>query len=380
MIYLDNSATTKPFHEAVEVFDRACREGYFNPSSAYAPAVEAERQLERARAYMAKQLEASAEEIIFTSGGTESNNAAVQGVLRAARGRGRVITTMIEHPSVYEQFRNLETDGYDVRYIGVDSTGKVSLEALAEALTPDTRLVSIMQVNNETGAVNPIAEAYQMMKKAAPLAALHVDGVQGFLKSPIYAGMCDMYTVSAHKFHGLKGVGALYVKKGLRFAGGQTGGGQERGLRSGTVNVPGILGMDAAIRIYQKNREAWIVNMAACKTRLYKELRSLEDVLHNGPSIADGAPHILNMSFMGVRGEVLLHALEQEQIYVSTGSACSTHKKGNNRILSAMGVEGERQEGAIRFSLCPFNTIEEMDTVAEIIAEKLRVLRKFKRR
>ncbi|MDD3921136.1 MAG: cysteine desulfurase family protein [Eubacteriales bacterium] len=380
MIYLDNSATTKPLPEAIEAFDRASTEGYFNPASAYGPSVEAERKLERARATLAKQLEAGAEELVFTSGGTESNNAAIFGALKAARGRGRIITTKVEHPSVYEVFRMLEGSGYDVAYLDVNQYGAVNIQSLQDALTADTQLVSMMQVNNETGAINPIAEAYAAIKKQAPQALLHVDGVQGFLKSPITAAMCDMYTISAHKFHGLKGVGALYVKKSARFAGGQIGGGQERGLRSGTVNVPGILGMEAAIRTYQKNHDAWLNNMQACKTRLYKELISLNDVLHNGPTIEDSAPHILNMSFLGVRGEVLLHALEQKEIYVSTGSACSTHKKGKNRILSAMGVEGERQEGAIRFSLCPFNTVEEMDTVSEVIADTLRTLRKFKRR
>ena len=197
---------------------------------------------------------------------------------------------------------------------------------------------------------------------------------------PFDARNCDFYTVSGHKFHGPKGVGALYVKKGTRFLGGQIGGGQERNLRSGTTNTPGIMGMDAALQYYLAHQDVMWQNMRACKMRLAGNLLSLPDVLLNGPAPEKGAPHILNVSFLGVRGEVLLHALEEKKIYVSTGSACSAHKKGKNRILNAMGVTGERQEGAIRFSFSAFNTPAEMDETATAIADLLGLLRRFKRR
>ena len=204
--------------------------------------------------------------------------------------------------------------------------------------------------------------------------------MQGFLKVPFEARNCDFYTVSGHKFHGPKGVGALYVKKGTRFLGGQIGGGQEKNLRSGTTNTPGIMGMDAALQYYLANQETMWENMRTCKLRLAENLLALPDVLINGPAPEEGAPHILNVSFLGVRGEVLLHALEEKKIYVSTGSACSAHKKGKNRILNAMGVTGERQEGAIRFSFSAFNTPGEMDETAAAIADLLGLLRRFKRR
>ena len=220
----------------------------------------------------------------------------------------------------------------------------------------------------------------RMLRRRAPEALLHVDGVQGFLKVPFDAKNCDLYSISGHKIHAPKGIGALYLRQGTKFAGGQIGGGQERNLRSGTTNTPGIMGMEAAVRNYLDNIDEYRCAMRSCKMRLAKNLTELPDVLLNGPAPEQGAPHILNASFMGVRGEVLLHALEEKEIYVSTGSACSAHKKGRNRILNAMGVIGDRQEGAIRFSFCPFNTIEEMDVVAEEISTIIAMLRRFKRR
>ncbi len=380
MIYLDNSATTRPLPAAADAVNRCLTETYFNPSSAYGPAVAVERSMEEARSRFAQALGASPAEIVYSSGGTESNNMAIMGTLSARRGRGALITSVVEHPSVYEVFRHLEHTGYETSYIGVDSTGAVQLAALEDALSEKTTLVSIMHINNETGAINDIEGAYSLIKRRAPQAALHVDGVQAFCKVPFGKPPCDFYSVSGHKFHGPKGVGALYIKNGTPFAGGQIGGGQERGLRSGTTNVPGILGMDAALTAYRSLQKQWIPQMRACKVRLAANLQSIPDVILNGPLPDKGAPHILNASFLGVRGEVLLHALEQKAIYVSTGSACSAHKKGKNRILSAMGIEGARQEGALRFSLSPLNTQDEMDEAAQAIAELTVYLRRFKRR
>lgn len=379
MIYLDNSATTRTLPAAVDAARQYMSESFFNPAAAYSPAVESERAVNGARTRLAEAMHAGAEEIVFTSGGTESNNMAIHGALGAMRGRGRVVMSAVEHPSVFEVMRGLSPE-YDVVEAGVDKEGSVDAASLGRLITPNTRFVSIMHVNNETGAINDIPTIYKTVKREAPDALLHVDGVQGFLKVPFDARNCDFYTVSGHKFHGPKGVGALYVKKGTRFLGGQIGGGQERNLRSGTTNTPGIMGMDAALQYYLAHQDMMWQNMRVCKVRLAGNLLSLPDVLLNGPAPEKGAPHILNVSFLGVRGEVLLHALEEKKIYVSTGSACSAHKKGKNRILNAMGVTGERQEGAIRFSLSAFNTPAEMDEAAAAIGDLLGLLRRFKRR
>lgn len=380
MIYLDNSATTRTLESAAQAAFRCMREDFFNPSSAYAPAARLEKRVNEARARLAATLGCRAEEIVYTSGGTESNNMAILGALRAMRGRGRIITSASEHPSVYELFRLLEQRGYQAVYIGTDESGAASLAELAANLTPDTALVSLMHVNNETGAVTDIAAAASLIRSRAPQAVFHVDGVQAYGKLPFGCPPCDLYSVSGHKIHAPKGVGALYVRAGLRFAGGLVGGGQEQGRRSGTTNAPGILGLDAAVTAYAAHQQEWVASMRACKMRLAERLLSLPDAYLNGPAPEDGAPHILNVSFPGVRGEVLLHALEQREIYVSTGSACSAHKKGNNRVLAAAGVRGARQEGALRLSLCPFNTLEEMDRAAEEIGRQAAFLRRYQRR
>ena len=379
MIYLDNSATTRTLDAAAEAAAKYMRQDFFNPSAAYSPAVEAERAVNAARSRLASMIHAAPEEIIYTSGGTESNNTAIFGALKARRGTGRIIVGATEHPSVYSAIMTLKGP-YNVTEARVDSTGTQDVNSLMSALSNDVAFVSIMHVNNETGAINDIPSIYKAVKQRAPGAIMHVDGVQGFLKVPFDARYCDMYSISGHKFHAPKGVGALYIKRGVRFAGGQIGGGQERNLRSGTTNTPGIMGMDAAIEYYQANLDEIRRKLMQMKLRLAKNLSFIRDADINGPEPSLGAPHILNVSFLGVRGEVLLHALEEKGIYVSTGSACSAHKKGKNRILNAMGVVGDRQEGAIRFSICPFNTEDEMDITADVIEEQLAFLRRFKRR
>ncbi len=379
MIYLDNSATTRTLDAAAEAAAKYMRQDFFNPSAAYSPAVEAERAVNAARSRLASMIHAAPEEIIYTSGGTESNNTAIFGALKARRGTGRIIVGATEHPSVYSAIMTLKGP-YNITEARVDSTGTQDVNSLMSALSNDVAFVSIMHVNNETGAINDIPSIYKAVKQRAPGAIMHVDGVQGFLKVPFDARYCDMYSISGHKFHAPKGVGALYIKRGVRFAGGQIGGGQERNLRSGTTNTPGIMGMDAAIEYYQANLDEIRRKLMQMKLRLAKNLTFIRDAYINGPEPSLGAPHILNVSFLGIRGEVLLHALEEKGIYVSTGSACSAHKKGKNRILNAMGVVGDRQEGAIRFSICPFNTEDEMDITADVIEEQLAFLRRFKRR
>ncbi len=381
MIYLDNSATTRVLPEAADAACRAMTEQYYNPASAYQPAVAAEKAVEAARARLAAALGCAAGEVLYTSGGTESNNMAVFGSIRPLRGKRRVVTAKGEHPSIYEVFRSLEGAAEtEVAFAGLNADGTVRLDELEEALTPDTALVSVMHVNNEVGAVNDLAVIASLIKKCAPVALFHSDGVQAFCKLPFSRIPADLYSVSAHKFHAPKGVGALFVRNGVKFSGGQFGGGQERNLRSGTLNVPGILGFDAALALYRANQAEWIEQMRANKLRLWNNLRQIPDAVVNGPAPEDGAPHILNVSFPGVRGEVLVNALSERGICVSTGSACSTHQKGQNRILSAMGISGARAEGALRFSLCPFNTAEEMDAAANALVSQVAFLRRFQRR
>ena len=381
MIYLDNSATTRVLPAAADAARAAMTENFYNASSAYAPAVSLSRTVEEARKRLAGAIGHEAEEVYYTSGGTESNNTAIFGTLSPIRGKKRIITCMTEHPSVYGVYQALQgKPDVEVVFIGTDRTGAASMEELEAALSPDTALVSLMHVNNETGAVTDIHGAYTRIRRLAPNALFHVDGVQAFCKLPFSAVPCDMYTVSAHKFHAPKGVGALYVRKGVRFGGGLIGGGQERGVRSGTVNAPGILGMDAALSEYRAHQGEWMASMRRCKERLAENLLALPDALVNGPSVEEGAGHILNVSFLGVGGEVLLNALSERGVCVSTGSACSAHKKGKNRVLTATGITGPRQDGAIRFSFCPFNTPEEMDTVAGMIGELVPYLRRFQRR
>ncbi len=378
MIYLDNSATTFTLNSAAATALKYMTESFFNPAAAYSPAVWVERDVNLARARLATAMSGAPDEIIYTSGGTESNNMAVLGALKLRRNNGRIIVGATEHPSVYETCMALKNK-YEVEIAQVDGEGRIDVGFLASELTSNTQLVSLMQVNNETGAINDIPSIYKLIKGVNPETVLHIDGVQGFMKVPFTTKNCDLYSISGHKLHAPKGIGALYVKRGVKFGGGQSGGGQERNLRSGTLNVPGIMALDTSIS-YMLENEMFAKPMMDCKLRLLNNLEAIPDIIVNGPKPDKGAPHILNVSFMGVRGEVLLHALEEKHIYVSTGSACSAHKKGSNRILSAMGVTGERQEGAIRFSLCHANTPQQMDEVAQTIFDSVTILRKFKRR
>lgn len=378
MIYFDNSATTAVLGEAAAVAAKYMTEKYYNPAAAYSPAVSVEREVNAARARLASYAGADASEFIFTSGGTESNNIALSGTIAANRNKYRIITSAVEHPSVYEPILALREQGYDVVTIGVDQTGKVKLDELSNALNDRTGYVSIMHVNNETGAINDIDEINRMVKKQSPEAVFHVDGVQAYVKMP--AVKCDMYSLSGHKIHAPKGIGALYVRKGVKFKGGQMGGGQENNLRSGTTNVPSIMALDIAAKVYHDNHDEFFKNMYNVKNRLFTNLKRIRDVRLNGPEVGAGVPYILNMSFLGVRGEVLLHSLMDKGLLVSTGSACAARHRGKNRILGAMGIVGDRQDGAIRFSFCPYNTVKEADVAAQYIEDSLNLLRRFRRR
>ena len=381
MIYFDNSATTQVFSEAADRAYSAMTTEYFNPAAAYHEAYAVEKQVQAARSFAATLLGCDASEIIYTSGGTESNNTAIFGSLLPMRGMTRIVTTEIEHPSVYETLQAAaKRFQMELVLAPLKSDGCVDVDRLSEVLHPKTGFVSIMHVNNELGSVNDLNAIARKVRALAPQAVLHADGVQAFMKVNPAPLSVDLYSVSAHKLHAPKGVGLLYVRNGVRFAGGQIGGGQERNLRSGTTNVPGILGFDTALHLYRSNLSARHAQMQAVKERLYGNLCSLPDVVLNGPSIREGAPHILNLSFLGVRGEVLLHALEANGVIVSTGSACSAKKQGKNRVLQAIGIMGARQEGAIRFSFSPMNTVQEADDAAMILADQLKLLRKYRRR
>lgn len=378
MIYFDNSATTVCSREAREAAEAYMREQYYNPAAAYAPAVKAERDLSSARANIASELAADPSELFFTSCGTESNNTALFGSLAALRAKGRVIVSSVEHPSVYEAAIELRERGWEVVFAPVDMTGAVDLEALKSLVTPSTKLVSVMHVNNESGAINDVSAICSAVKRISPECIVHSDGVQAFMKEPPVK--CDLYSVSGHKLHAPKGVGALYIRKGVRVKPYLIGGGQESGMRSGTSNMPGIMAFSAAVSDYSAHRAEYRSSMLAVKKRLYSNLMTIRDVKLNGPEPEKAAAHILNVSFMGVRGEVLLNALSEKGLLVSTGSACAAHKRGKNRILNAMGITGDRQDGAIRFSFSHFNTLDEADTAAALIEEQVGILRRFRRR
>lgn len=379
MIYLDNSATTRPFDEVIDKMSACMREEYFNPSAVYAPAMLAGRILTETREAIASQLGGRVK-VVFTSGGTEADNLALLGTARALRGRkGHFITTKVEHPAILETAAELERLGHSVTYIGVDEEGMVDVDALVDAVREDTALVSIMQVNNEVGAVMPIEEISRRVKEKNPRTLIHVDGVQGFMRVPMHMNRMgvDLYSLSGHKIHGPKGIGALAMSDRARPLCIAFGGGQENGLRSGTENVPGIAGLGQAVRAFARLDDP-ASDMMELKMRLRDGiLQAVPDAKVNGPT--GGAPHILNVTFP-VKGEVLLHALEGAGILCSTGSACASHKKSASHVLTAMGVPDKEIDGALRFSLCPMNTPEEIDETVAQIRKSVEMLRAFKRR
>ena len=371
--YLDNSATTRPTEAVIAAMNEAMREGYFNPSSVYGPAVEAFRHLRACREAILKKLSApEGTKVIFTSGGTEANNLAILGTVEKMRGKQLLAVNALEHPSVLAAYEKLREMGHEVRVIGADREGEPDWEALGKALEDGASLVSFMQVNNEVGAV---LDFRRLRDLVAGRALIHVDGVQGFLREPFSMQYADLYTLSGHKIHAPKGVGALVMRKEVRVAPSHIGGGQEEGLRSGTENTPGIAGLLAAIE------EMDASDLMEKKLYMAKRFReAVPEAMVNGPAPEKGARHILNMSFPGVRGETMLHALEAEGVYVSTGSACSSKKRKVSKVLLAMGIEPDRAESAIRFSLSPHTSREEIDQAADALQKIYPQLRRFQRR
>lgn len=368
--YFDNSATTRCYPEVAEIVVKTMTEDFGNPSAMHLKGVEAEKYVREAAQILAKILKVNEKEIIFTSGGTESNNLALFGGADANKRSGNhIITTSVEHAAVGQPAERLEQMGYEVTIVPVDHRGVVQLEALEKALRPDTILVSTMYVNNEVGAVMPVEEIAKLVHEKSPKALYHVDAIQAFGKYRIYpkkAGI-DMFSVSSHKIHGPKGVGFLYINEKARIQPQILGGGQQAGMRSGTDNVPGIAGLGVAAKMVYTDFDKKIEHMYQLKERLAEGFLKLPDVRLNGMEIREGAPQILSASFLGVRSEVLLHTLEEKGIYVSAGSACSSHKRKAAGTLSAMGMEAAQRESTLRFSFSEENTFEEVDYALEVI-------------
>ena len=380
--YFDNSATTRCYPEVAEIVVKTMTEDFGNPSAMHLKGVEAEKYVREAAQTLAKILKVNEKEIIFTSGGTESNNLALFGGADANKRSGNhIITTSVEHAAVGQPAERLEQMGYEVTIVPVDHRGVVQLEALEKALRPDTILVSTMYVNNEVGAVMPVEEIAKLVHEKSPKALYHVDAIQAVGNYRIYpkkAGI-DMLSVSSHKIHGPKGVGFLYINEKARIQPQILGGGQQAGMRSGTDNVPGIAGLGVAAKMVYTDFDKKIEHMYQLKERLAEGFLKLPDVRLNGMEIREGAPQILSASFLGVRSEVLLHTLEEKGIYVSAGSACSSHKRKAAGTLSAMGMEAAQRESTLRFSFSEENTFEEVDYALEVIGQVLPMLRRYSR-
>lgn len=380
-IYLDNSATTKTLPQVnAEVLD-AFENCYGNPSSMHRLGMRAEKCFEEAKRAVSKLLGTSENEIYITSGGTESANIAILGAAKASRRRGRhIVCTAVEHPAVYETVKSLEEQGFETTIIGADETGSISIEEFEAALRPDTILVCIMHVNNETGSIMPIEKLKPIMHKKSPHTLLFVDAVQSFGKiavKPEKWGV-DLLCASAHKIHGPKGVGVLYVKKGTRVEAVQFGGHQQRGLRSGTENVPGAAGLGAASKIAQECMEESFAHVQKLNERLKNGiLERIDNVVIN--SGKESIPYILNVSFLGIKAEILLHALESRGIYVSAGSACSSNAPSPSRTLLAMGRSKKEIEGALRFSFSRENTEDEIDETLAALEKEAAAIRKYVR-
>ena len=382
-VYLDNSATTKPFESVLRVMNDVYTNGYGNPSSKHLMGVGAEKYLKEASGIIAKNLKAQSSEILFTSGGTESDNTALIGAARAGKRRGnRIITTRIEHPAILETCKFLEDEGYEVIYLPVDRDGIVDMEYLASSLNDKTLIVSVMHTNNEIGAVEPIAEIGKLIKKFDEKILFHVDAVQGYGKNRIIPknSNIDMMSVSAHKIHGPKGIGFLYIKDGVKLSPYILGGGQQKNMRSGTENVPAIAGMAEAVRCIYENFDEDIERISQNKQRLIEGLSAMDMVTVNGRISHETAPHIVSASVKGVRAEVLLHALEEKGIYVSSGSACASNKNSISGTLSSINLDKELLDSTIRMSLSVFTTKEEIDYTIDALNQCIPELRKYTRR
>jgi len=381
--YLDNSATTQCSKRATELMVKLLTEDFGNPSSMHMKGVEAEKYIKEAKEKIAKTLKIEEKEIVFTSGGTESNNMALIGAALANKRAGNhIITTSIEHASVSATAAYLEELGFKVTYLKVDADGIISLEELQEAVTDETILVSLMMVNNEMGAVEPIEEAVKVIKAKNPKTLVHVDAIQAYGKYRIYPKKIgvDMLSVSGHKIHGPKGVGFLFIRDKVKVKPLILGGGHQKGMRSGTENVPGVAALaEAAVEIYE-DFDAKIDHLYALKARFIEGLQGIDGVSVNGKTGRDSAPQIVSVSIEGVRSEVMLHTLEDRGIYVSAGSACSSNKPAVSATLTAIGLKKNLLDSTVRFSFCVNTTEEEIDYALSVMREVIPMLQKYTRR
>jgi len=380
--YFDNSATTKVLEPVKEIVIKTMMEDYGNPSARHKKGLDAERYIKEAAETIAGTLKVAAKEIVFTSGGSESNNMAIiETAMANKRAGNHIISTGIEHASVYNPLAYLEEQGFRVTYLSVDGQGHINLEELEEAICPETILVSIMYVNNEIGAIEPVEAISKIIKKKNPNILFHVDAIQAYGKlliRPKSQGI-DLLSVSAHKIHGPKGVGFLYIDKRVKIRPMIYGGGQQRGMRSGTENVPGVAGLSAAANFMYTNHREKIRAITELKDYLIDRLSEIDGVTINSLKGELSAPQIVSASFSGIRSEVLLHALEEKEIYVSSGSACSSNHPAVSGTLKGIGIKPELLDSTLRFSFGVFNTREEVDYCIQTLKEILPVLRRYQR-
>ena len=381
-VYLDNSATTGPSEPVRETVNRHMQSGWYNPSALYKPAMDIQKEMEAVRESCLKAADAAGERIVFTSGGTEADNLALIGSMKTRRQPGRVLISSVEHPAVSACREALEALGHRVEEIPAGADGRIDLEKLENMADETVALISVMQVNNETGIIEPLKEIAGIRDRKCPGAGIHVDGVQGFLRVPfsMKASGVQSYALSAHKIQGLKGTGALILKKDWRIRPMQFGGGQEENLRSGTENTFGILALGEAVRTYDPEANTRMEERRKQLERLLKE--AIPDAVINSPTGIPGAcaPHILNAAFPPVRSQTMLFALEGDGIYVSAGSACASRKQKISPVLKAMGIRQEIADCSLRFSLSPETTEEEIAYAAERTAFHWNMLRKYTRR
>lgn len=381
-VYLDNSATTRPSAAVVAAMLDVLENHWHNPSALYRPALEAEKLVSAARKACLEAAGAAGHRMIFTSGGTESDNLAIFGTLRRVKKPGKVLILSVEHPAVLNCIPEIERMGHRVEELPVGPDGVLDLEACRRLMDAEVRLICLMQVNNETGAIQPIEEVAALRSQFCPDAAIHVDGVQGFLRVPMHFTRLGIqtYAFSGHKIHASKGVGGLIVHKDHKLAPIVYGGGQEENYRSGTENVPGMVGLGEAVRTYPADGAA---RMLALKTRLWEGLKAAVPTARiNGPALDSPAcaPHVLNVSLEPVRSQTMLFALEGDGVYVSAGSACSSRKQKVSGVLTGMGLSTQAADCALRFSLCPDNTEEEIDYAVACVKKHYDMLRKYVRR
>lgn len=375
MIYFDNASTTKISKPVIYELTEFLKNDYANPSSLHSLGFGVEKKITKARKQIASVLKAAPEEIFFTSGGTEANNTAILGIADAYKRHGlKVITTNIEHPSVADSFKELEKRGFKVLTLNVDEKGYINIDELENEVDDNTILVSIMYVNNEFGTIQNMEKIYNTIKNKNKNCIFHTDCVQAFGKHRIDTRYADALSISSHKINSVKGIGALYIKKGVRVTNLHFGGGQEQGFRPGTENTPAIIAFGLAAEIAEKNMDKNYNNVSKVKKELMKITKELKDIYVNGDA-DNGSPYILNLSFKDVKGEVLLHALEMEKIYVATGSACSSRAKEKKKIVDYL-VDG-RGANAVRFSFSSENTVEEAKKVVESLKKQVPLLRRF---